>query len=265
MTSVVRTRWPNLVRVVAIGVIVATPLAKAVSGAGGTSFSGHADLFGWMMINPVEVLFPLIVVLLTCLPLSAALQENFIAHTRARRGPRALVARHIAIPAAVGGAIMFVYGLVTFVVAFYAWPAFGDPGIDPAGYNLTPAAELTERVSDSSANFLLAFGEWAFGLGYSLWLVCNAAACAAMGACFLLLVSHRLLALALPFAVYFGGSIVAAVIGEPFLAPMFSLVPFGLETTTPLRAAAPCLALMVVAAVLTTVVVTAAPRNTRLT
>lgn len=223
-------------------------------------FRDQADLFGAMMSGPVVVIFALVAVLLSCLPLHHAVQRRHVANTRTRISARQLVGRHLMRAAAGAWVIFFLHGFV----AFAAWPRFGNPSIDPLGYGLTPAEAAVDAAARSSYGFLLEGGDLAFGLGYSAWLGAAAAAYGGLGACLLLLLPQRLLALALPFLIYLGGSIAAAVAAEPHLGLMESLFPFGLTAAHPAVSAAPTIVVIFTTIAMSAIVVHRAPTNPRL-
>lgn len=216
------------------------------------------------MSTPLAIVFPLAVVLLTCLRVHHELVNRFVANTRARQSVRHYVARRLASSAAIAFAIFFSHTFIAFLVAFVLWPHIGDPGIDPAGYGLTPEQAALESLGRSSYSFLLIHGDLAFGVGYALWLGAAAAAYSALGVCALMLITHQLLALVAPFLLYIAATLAFALAGAPQYGLLYSLFPGALEACDPLAAASPTLVVHALAVALVTGVIVSAPTNARL-
>lgn len=227
------------------------------------SFRDHLDVFTLMLMSPVALVFPLIAVLLTCLRLFHELAARGIANTRTRVDIRRLLARRVGSAAAVSAAVFAVSTFAAFVIAFVVWPLIGDPALDPAGYGLTAEAAASDALTRWSYTGLLGTGELAFGLVYASW-VGLAAAYAVLGICFLVTIHNRILALALPFLLFLGGTVAAALAGAPELGFLYSVFPGGLTASHPLVAATPTLVVVLAAAVFTAIVIARAPTNPRL-
>jgi hypothetical protein len=256
-------RGDLIVPVIAAMVILA-PIVVGVNAASGGSFRDRSDVFAIMMLAPVSLILPLVVALLTCLRLYARLAERFVANTRSRMSARGFVLRHMARAAGISALIFFLYAFAAFVAAFSVWPMVGDPGIDPAGYNMTAAQAAAESLERSSYSFLLGYGELAFGVGYAVWVSLSSATFAVLCCCFLVTLPNRILALGLPFLIYLGSTVGAALIGLPRFGLLYSLFPFGLEASAPLIAAAPMLVLAAVTLGFAALVLHRAPTNGRL-
>jgi hypothetical protein len=245
--------------------LVVLPVYVGMNAASTGSFRDRSDVFAIMMLAPVCLVLPLVVSLLTCLRLYRELGRRFVGNTRSRTDIRVLLLRRFAVASAAAALIFFSYAFVPFLVAFVVWPVLGDPSIDPLGYGMTPAEAVTDSYSRSSYDFLLRGGDYAFGFGYAAWLGLAAAAYAILCCCFLVTLHNGVLALALPFLIYFGATVAAALIGEPNIGPVYSLFPFGLQATSPIVAAAPTLLIMAGTFLFAVVVIAKAPTNPRLT
>lgn len=258
-----RGRRDLVVPIVAV-VVVLAPIVVGVNAASVGSFRDRSDVLAIMMLAPVSLILPLVVALLTCLRLYAQLTERFVANTRSRMSAREFVLRHMARAVGASALIFFLYVFAAFVVAFYVWPLVGDPAIDPEGYNMTAAQAAAQSLKRSSYSFLLEYGELAFGFGYAAWVSLSSAAFAVLCCCFLVTLPNRILALGLPFLIYLGSTVGAALIGLPRFGLLYSLFPFGLEASAPLIAAAPMLVLAAVTLVFAAFVLYRAPTNGQL-
>lgn len=244
--------------------ILALPLWRAYDLAMSASFRDHYDLYTDIMLGPIGLIVPLIVTILFCSTTYAELSARFVSQTRTRESIRPRVTRRMTSRALGAGALFFTYAWVPFVLAFAVWPMLGDPAIDPAGYGLTPAEAAADSLVRDSYSGILQFGDVAFGIAYSLLVGLAAAAFAVLGESFLLIVPHRILAMALPFLIYVGSTVAAAVLGVPYAGLLYSLFPGGLAAIDPLIAATPTFVLFAVVAALAVWVVVRAPRNTLL-
>ncbi len=235
--------------VIAILLVACVPVATALGEHSGNAFRDHLDVYALAMSSPLLFAVPLIAVLVTGPGLAQEIGHRYITNKRTRlRIARYLGARYGA-AAVVGFAALFLYALVPFVVAFYMWPAMGDPGVDPSLYHLTPSSAARDSYHRFSYTAMLQAGTIAFGLGYSAWLGLCGAVYACAGTAALLLVKNRVLALAIPFIVFFAQTVLAALLGMPQLGLAYSAIPFGLSPSPALVAAAPTVLLAVVVAI----------------
>lgn len=257
-------RSMRLLKAIAITGIIALPLWAGVSAALRASFRDHLDVFNAMMLAPVSLIFPLVVVLLTCLGIYNELVVRYVANTRSRIAVRAYVGRQLLMSAGSAAIIFFLYAFIPFVVSFYVWPILGDPGVDPAGYNMSPAQAMIDSFGRTSYSFLLENGSLLYGVVYSAWIALAAAAYAVLGVSFLLTVPNRILALGLPFMLYLAGTVAAALLNVPQVGLLYSVFPAGLQASDPAQGATPTLILFAAAAAFAVAIVVRAPTNPRL-
>lgn len=244
--------------------VIAVPLFTGLSFLTHAGVRDHLDVFAAFLVSPTSLVLPLIAVVVSCLSLYSELGDRFIANTRARVSIRERLL--VMLISAVGWsfALFFLYAFIPFVIAFLIWPAVGDPSIDPAGYHMTPEQAHIDALTRNSYSFLLSGGDLAYGLIYSVWVGLCGAVFAGLGFGLLLIVSNRILALAIPFVIYVGGTLGAAVIGTPSLGFLYSIFPAGIQPVQPLAAIAPMVALGVVAIVVLAPAIARSPTNARL-
>jgi hypothetical protein len=232
----VARRW----RAYAIGAgIVLLAVAYGIVQMPGSVFRNNLGIFDQLMISPIMLTLPLIAVLLGCLPLYEAVGHRFASNSRNRIDMREYVALKLIGAIVPSFVTFFAHSFLGFVIAFYVWPLLGNPAIDPGVYGFSAAEAARDGLTNSSYSSLLAAGPLTYGLLYSLWLGVGAATYAGLGVAALVVVPNRLFALALPFLIYFGETVLAALAGSPQAGVMYSLVPFGLQQTPMLEAAAP--------------------------
>lgn len=254
----------RLARVAFVIALVAVPLLRGYDGAMGGSFRDRLDVFIYMLLAPTTLVLPLLFTIVFCTTSYAELAARFVANTRNREEIRRRLIRRWAATGGSAALAGFVYVFAPFVVAFALWPAWGDPAIDPAGYGLDPSTLAIERLERMSYTPLLELGELPFGVIYAAFVGAGMAACALAGEAFLVLLSHRVLALALPFLIFVGWTAAAAVLGTPHAGVLYSFFPGGLDSIEPLPAAIPGLALVTAALGFAFAIVVRAPRNPRL-
>lgn len=259
-----RRRTPSWIHTIAVLAVIAEPVRVGVDVAGRAAFYDHDDVYSSMMNGPTVLVFPLVAVLLSCLPLHEQLRARHVANTRTRMPSRLLAGRHLRRVAIVAGGVFFLHAFVAFLVAHVVWPWFGDPAIDWAPTDMTPAEVVENRLTGTSYTFLYAHGTFVYGLAYAGWVGLAAAAYATLGACILFLLPNRILALSIPFLVYATGTAASALIGAPRTGLMSSVFPYGLVAGHPLEAAASTLIVILGTAALAVLVIVRAPTNPRL-
>jgi hypothetical protein len=247
--------------VLAVGVVIALPIWRVVQIAPRSFFPGHFGVFGEMMNSIETIVFPLLIVLVTCLGFYRAVVARHVANTRSRIGIRRYLARRLAAAAGGAAALFFLQTLISFIVAYYVWPALGDPSLYP---EMSTAQATVASYTDFAFGVFIRPGEQFFGIGYSLWVALAAAAYAALTICLLVTISNRILALAAPFLLYVASDLTFALAWTPQLSFRSSTFPMGLSGSDPLFAAAPNLVLILVVAAFVWYVIRHAPTNPRL-
>jgi hypothetical protein len=193
-------------------------------GGGGVALAGSFGVFSEFMIGGLVIylLFPVCVVLLGCLRLYKEVPGSQRITVR-KEGY--LFARLIT-----GAGISFVVFAVStfllFVLAFYIWPALGNPSVDLSVYFLTPKSAVTSSFTASTYSQLLAFGSLTFGILYSLWVGFCAAVWTSLAMAALLTVRNRPLALTLPFLLYIAQWVAASLLGNVRASFVASTFPF---------------------------------------
>lgn len=250
----------SVAALIVIGVI-AFPVWRVVDMAPTTSFPGHFGVFVEMMNSIETLVFPLLIVLITCLGFYQALVARYVANTRARVGVRVYLARRLASTTGCAAALFFVQTLTAFIVAYVVWPAVGDPSLES---DVSAAQATAASYTDFAFGTFLRHGELFFGIAYSLWVALAAGAYAALGICLLATISNRILALASPFLLYVASDLTFALAGVPQLSFRASTFPMGLTGSDPLLVSAPNLLLAAFVIGFVVYAIRRAPINPRL-
>lgn len=245
-------RLRHTIRSVAIGTaLVLANVAASLPRFDKVALRDSLDVFAEFMNSPINFLFPLIVIALTCQAIFAEVSNRhlFYAASRGRLGRRLSA---LFLSAAVGAFLVgALYVLLSAIVAFAVWPALGSPAVDPSVYGLNTQTAEADSLLRFTYSQWLAAGPWAFAAGYSA-VVGMAAASISLIACTTAIFFNSVIgAVAVPSLAYLFATIVAAFAGMPSAGILYSIFPFGLTQSDVLMGAMPVLALFAIASIAT--------------
>jgi hypothetical protein len=232
--------------VIGAAAIVATPIVWTGVGLAGKDVRDDLDIYGFFMGTPINLIFPLVAVFLTCTSTYLELGNRFVANRRTRSDIRRYLVLQLARTLALSFGTFFLFAFVPFVIAFCLWPAIGNPGVDPAGYHLSAAQARSDSYSRYTFSSLLAYGDPVFGLVYSALVAAAGAVFASFGLALLLVLRNRIVAIMLPFIVYLVESLGAALGGPPAWGLVYGLFPFQIAAAPPWEAISPLAAIAAV-------------------
>lgn len=218
-------KWPTAILVL---VALVVPTLSGVNGTAGVALRDWLDLFSMMMTSPIALIFPLLVVFIAASRLYQEMGNRYIVNIRARVSIRRYLGSKLLVALFLAFVTFGLSAFLAFVVAFYIWPAIGNPSVQPDLYNMTSAQAATDALTRVTFSSLLSEGPWTYGVLYSVWVGISAALYAGFGAACLVLVSSRVFALAIPFLFFFVQNIGAALMGTPQYGLMYAVFPFGL-------------------------------------
>jgi len=246
-----------LVICVTAAVLVASvaPVVAAMVAAGDHALIGPADVFAFIMRqSPVGLVFPLIVSLPFAVVLTAQISQRWLAYTRPRAALGKSIRARFAAAAITGGVIGFLIVLLVFVWAFVIEPRTGLVTFQPDLYGLVTPEQIhsAERGLFTFAQ-LLTFGDWTFGLGYSLFVGVAGALYSMVTTACLFIMTNRFLAMAVPWIVSVAVYFVMAVLDLALVSPN-AFFPFNMTQASMALPMVPLGALAVTAGVLTWVV-----------
>lgn len=244
-----------------VALIVVGPTARTLSTSSRWSVSSHLDVQSIILNDAaLTLLFPLIVALLTCLPLFARLAHRWVANTRARMSVRKFLGLRLIRIAAVAATSGFLVAVVPFLAAFVLWPALGNPGIHPEDSYSTPEAALLDSFTDTSYSQLLAVSPAFYGVSYALWVGFAAATLGMLTWVCLALIPNRFLALTAPCLLWIIQWLWASFAGLPQTSIVYAVFPQGMGQLPIVEAASPMFVLAIATAVVATIVFVRAPR-----
>lgn len=254
----------RLTPILATLAMVGIPVCWGIDRVQDSVLRDNFDVMTQFLISPSSLLAPLAAVAVGCSATAAELRHRYISNTRSRVHPAATIRAKLAAAALGSGTAFFLYAFVPFLIAYLVWPEIGNPGIDPAAYLMTPEQAQSDSLTRSAYSQLLQAGPVTYGVVYSLWVAFGGAVLGCLGLLALIFVRSLSLAVATPFLVYFGQSVLAAVVGEPQAALAYSLVPFGLTQIPIGRSALPMLILAAATTLLWTLLWRRIPYSPRL-
>jgi len=232
----------NLTKLVlAVGAVV-VPLAYGVQMSVSKGYPSQVAVFSHIMITPFMFVFPLLAAFLGGLRMYSEVGHRFASLMATRQSMYRYLAGRLVGSAIVPFACYFLYAALAFVIAYFVWPAVGNPGVDPSNYQMTNAQAAQAELRDTSYSQLLGAGTLVYGFGYAAWLGISAAVYSIASVLCLVVLKNRLAAIALPAALYLGQSVLAIPLVGPQAALVFSVFPFGLTQLPMFVAATPQLA-----------------------
>lgn len=217
-----RAHW-TLPTLIAWLVIIALIPLRGFATSDNKSFRDGLDVFSFFMTSPGMLVFPLLVLCTSNLPMFAETSHRFAYQAAYRAGRVTYIASRIFASAASAFIGWFSIVLVTFVLAFFVWDGFGDFRFAPEVYEQISLADT--RVTYSQ---WLELGPWTYGLRYALIVGLSAAAFATVTACAALAIPSGFLAGSIGIVLYFLHTLSAALSNTPTQGIMYVIFPFGL-------------------------------------
>lgn len=242
--------WVQVGVLVALAGIIFYVLIPDGALTGKTAFRDRFDVFAGFMNTPFVLLAPVLIVLLTGTRFARELAHRFASSTRVRVRVESYVLAKLLVGCGTAFVVFFAWTLLAYVIANLGWPLLGDPSVDPRGYDLTTASAVVDSWHRSTLSQWLQAGTWVYGFGYSAWVGFCAAVYAGLGLAMLLVLRQRVIAMAVPFVLYFGQTVAAQLLGGGQWSLQQSMFPFGMVQAPVLVGMAPTLLLAAVVLVL---------------
>jgi ABC-type multidrug transport system fused ATPase/permease subunit len=219
-----------LVLAVCVVLVVTTivPIVVAMSAAGGYVLEGPVEVFALAMrFSPMALVFPLAVAVPYAVELSSQISQRYLVYTRTRAALGDTLRARLFAAGVSGFVIGFIAVLIPYVWAFFIEPMVGMVKYEANLYvegaeNLVPMTAAQLRDAELSAYIfsqLLAYGDWAYGLGYGLFVGVAGGLFSVVAACCLLMMNNRFLAIATPWIVYVVAYFVMAVFSLAAISP----------------------------------------------
>jgi hypothetical protein len=212
----------------AVAVIVLVLPVRGMLSMSNVALRDELDAFSRVMTSPLMLVLPVATALLCCTPVLAEVSHRFAHQIALRSGRHRYIGIRMLLGGAIGFATMFCVTAVCGVVAF-AWVPDATDAIMPEMYHMTPAEAARDAPNRVTFSQLLVHGTVSYVLAYAAWLGFGSGLLGMLGIWALLRIEHRFAALALPFALYAGQTVVAALLGQPLLGLTHALFPFGIE------------------------------------
>lgn len=253
-------RRSTILSAVGVALVAIAPSADAALQISRWGLIDHYDLYGLILDTPLTLVFPLVIVAISCLPFTGQLSHRWISQTRTRASIRRVLGRRFGRIVAWSFAAGALFTGVPVIVAYALWPLWGDPGIDPAGAYMTADEAIVDSFGRDSYSWLLVHGPAVFGVAYSMFVGLAAASFGALGFAFLATVPNRFLALSLPLLLWMVWDTAAHFSGVPRASIRMSVFADGLSPGPLLETVLPTLVLFVMTIAFVTFAFVRAPR-----
>ena len=132
--------------------------------------------------------------------------------------------------------------LALFTVAHIIWPLLGNPFIDPSIYGMTTQEAHADAATRVTYSELIHISPWLFAVSYATWVGFGGAVFAAGTVLALCTIQNAYFAFVVPFGLYLGETVAAALVDLPHWGLMSSAYPYGLTPVPALEGAAAMLA-----------------------
>ncbi|TFC48907.1 hypothetical protein [Cryobacterium shii] len=242
-------QWSRWYVILFVVIVLSVPIVNFLDGFSTTAYRDNLDVYADMLNSPLTLVFPLAAVFVGCTRFYQEVGNRYISNVRMRVNIRSYIsAKHFGSVAATF-AVFFLFAFIPFVFSFYLWPALGNPSVDPSVYGMTVGEAQLDSLQRLTFSALLGSGTVVYGVVYAAWVGAVAAIYVSLGFAALILMRNRVLAMAVPFLVYFVQTIAAALLGFPQVALMYAVFPFGLQQFSAVWAIAPTAAILLVCVV----------------
>ncbi|MBM7697356.1 hypothetical protein JOD44_002513 [Salimicrobium jeotgali] len=203
--------------------VILLPALKFYSIYDSYIFYKPMEVFHETISTIIPLLFPAIIVVLYLPMFIQEQRNNFIKYTTPR------VPLHTYLTSK-GITNVLVTGISTFLLIFlpFLFVFYIEPSLDIVTYN---QIEQNSRVA-VDATFTQIFnnyGDFAYGIVYSLWVSLNTILYCTIAFLLLLVIKNPFVALSLPFVYYHVFNFIAGVLNIPRFSPLSTIFPFNIE------------------------------------
>ncbi|MCM3364911.1 MULTISPECIES: ABC transporter permease [Bacillaceae] len=229
-------------------IILIIPLSSFYPIRTGYLYYSSVEVFQEMVGLIIPMIFPVLVVFIYLPNFVLEQKNNFITYTRSRIPINQYILSKGLMNAFLTGTIIFLMVFFSFVFAVYI-----EPNILHV-ISLTPAdgGNYNYNVTFSQ---LLVYGDFVYGIVYSLWVGLNASLYSTISFLLLLIISRTFIGLSLPFLFYHIFNFITAIIVGARFSPISTIFPFNIEQQEIWTAMIPFAFLLIVAIILLILVV----------
>jgi len=208
-------------------IFLVTPLCIANLRKSNYSFRDPLDFYIYSLEGVFQLIFPLVAVLVYVPLFSQEIKNRFLVYTRLRDQVRRTLLIRILANMVLTFSTFFLIIFSLFLFAFYIAPGLGIVTFHPENYMLDSTSVVVDSYFRVTFSQLLKYGPFIYGLTYSIWIACNAVIYSLLSFYSVILTKNRLLALSIPFLVYFIGTLVLGTLKLDRFRPAYTIFPFG--------------------------------------
>ena len=200
-------------------IIILLPLISFYTVMEGYSFFKPIEVFHQIVGRIIPLFFPIIVIILFLTNFTQEQKNNFITYTRPRIPLNIYILSKGLMNAFLTGAIIFLTIFLSFVFSVYIEPHY------------LKFIDFSYEGNTYSVTFyqFLPYGDFTYGIAYSLWVSINAILYSTISFLLLLLLRRSFVALSAPFLFYHIFNFVAGVFGVAKFSPVSTIFPFNIQ------------------------------------
>lgn len=186
----------------------------------GYRFYEPVELFQSMTAAIIPLLFPVLSIIIYLPSFLQEKKNNFIFYTQ----PRIPLQTYILSKGLVN---VFLTGFIIFLLIFLSFVfAIIEPNLGIIEYDIPHS--VYGGMSEVTFSQLLVYGDFMYGLIYSLWVSINAIIYSSISFMLMLLIRSQFVALSVPFLFYHIFNFITGVLGEAKFSPISTIFPFNI-------------------------------------
>ncbi|MFC3788706.1 ABC transporter permease [Paenibacillus sp. GCM10012307] len=174
----------------------------------------------------VPIIFVIFAVLVYTATFAQEIHHRFLVYTRLRIPLNKWIRIKFFSNFVITFAVFFIFVFSYFIFAYYIEPRIGFVSYNNDFYQLNNTTQEEYTYTQNTFSQLLAYGNFTYGIFYSLWVGLNAAVYASLAFYLVLVIGIPFLGLSIPFILYLVQSFFMVTIGKVEFQLTQSLIPF---------------------------------------
>ncbi|BBW97136.1 ABC transporter permease [Geobacillus icigianus] len=204
-----------------LGLIVLLPTARFYMVKDGYQFYKPIEVFHETVSGIIPLLFPVIAIIIYLPSFLQEQRNKFITYTRTRVPLHTYIISKGLINALLTGLVIFLLIFLPFVFIVYFEQKLGIIHYNSSNEHM--------RIPAVTFSQFLSYGEFTYGLVYSLWVALNGVVYSTIAFLLLLNVSNPFVALSIPFLFYHLFNFVTGLLNFAVFSPLSTIFPFNIE------------------------------------
>lgn len=169
-------------------------------------FRDALDVYTFMFEGILPLIFVFLTVIIYLGEFSRLLDDRFIVYLRMRAPLKKILFSCFLSNAFLTFTVFFLFAFNLFVFSFYIEPILGLVQYQPEVYHLTDKTAILDSYNRHTFTQLLEYGNFVYGIIYSVWIGINAMIYSTMGFFSVVIFSQKLIGISIPILFYIIGS-----------------------------------------------------------